>query len=63
MPTISVFFGISIYMYVYDHGEPHVHAVYAEWEASFSVETGRLDKGQFPRRASKLVAEWIEPLT
>ena len=37
MPTISMFYGILILMYFYDnkkHNCPHIHAEYAEYEAS-----------------------------
>ncbi|ABL65414.1 hypothetical protein Cpha266_1385 [Chlorobium phaeobacteroides DSM 266] len=39
MPTISMFFGIIIYMYYFDnreHAKPHIHAIYAEYEAIIS---------------------------
>jgi hypothetical protein len=48
MPTISVFYGVSIRMYVKDHPPPHFHAAYAEWEACFSIETGEITEGRLP---------------
>ncbi len=58
MPAISRFFGITISMYFRDHGPPHFHARYAEFEASFAIEDLRALEGQLPRRASALVREW-----
>ena len=58
MPTISWFCGIAIRMFVVDHPPPHFHAVYGEFKAMVSIETGQVLEGQFPRRAAKLVEEW-----
>jgi hypothetical protein len=60
MPTVSVFYGVYIRMYVKDHPPPHFHAAYAEWEACFSIETGEITEGRLPGRAAKLVREWAE---
>ena len=60
MPTISIFYGISIRMFLADHSPPHFHAIYGEFEATFLIETGRLLKGKFPKTATKLVQEWTE---
>jgi Domain of unknown function (DUF4160) len=60
MPTISVFYGIAIRMFLADHSPPHFHAVYGEFEATFLIETGKLLKGKFPKNATKLVQEWVE---
>jgi hypothetical protein len=58
MPRISEFYGIVIYMFRGDHNPPHFHAYYAEFEASFEIETGLLLRGRLPRRAFSLVQEW-----
>ena len=58
MPELSRFLGIVIGMFYREHGVPHVHAVYGEYEISVEVETGRIH-GQFPARALKLVLEWM----
>jgi hypothetical protein len=60
MPRISQFYGISIYMYYRDHAPPHFHAIYAEHEAKFYVETAEVLDGQLPRKARGLVKEWAE---
>jgi hypothetical protein len=47
MPEISRFFGIRIFMYHEEHGPPHFHAVYAEFEIKVDIRTGAI-KGRFP---------------
>ena len=58
MPTISLFYGIAIRMYLNDHLPPHFHAFYGEYEAKFLIETGDLIDGWLPKTAEKLVREW-----
>lgn len=63
MPTISMFYGIIIYMYFMDnkeHNLPHIHTKYQEFEAVFELEDGNLIKGDFPKNKTKLVQAWIE---
>ncbi len=57
MPEICNFLGISIYMYYRDHGPPHFHAVYGEFEITVEIDSG-IVSGRFPRRALGLVLEW-----
>jgi hypothetical protein len=45
MPTISMFYGIIIYLYFFDderHKLPYIHARYQGNEASFSIADGEL---------------------
>ena len=58
VPKLSEFFGISIYMYWDDHGPPHFHAYYAEYQASISIPDLTLFRGRLPPRALGLVMEW-----
>jgi hypothetical protein len=58
VPKLSEFFGISIYMYWDDHGPPHFHAYYAEYQASISIPDLSLFRGQLPPRVLGLVMEW-----
>jgi hypothetical protein len=63
MPTISMFYGIIVYMFFYynkKHQLPHIHAKYAESDAVFSIDSGELLDGEFPRNKRKLVEAWIE---
>ena len=59
MPRISQYYGIAIYMYYEDHAPPHFHAIYGEFEAVFGIQTEDLLEGYLPKRALKLVKEWI----
>jgi hypothetical protein len=63
MPTISMFYGIIIYLYFFDderHKLPHIHARYQGNEASFSITDGELLAGGLPKSKTKLVQAWIE---
>ncbi len=63
MPIISMFYGIIIRLYVLDnkhHQIPHIHARYAEYEASISIEDGEILAGELPRKQLRLVQAWIE---
>ncbi len=61
MPTISTFYGIIIMMYLKDkeHNPPHIHAFYGDKAASFFISTGEIYEGEFPKRAQKMVKEFI----
>ena len=45
-------------MFYREHGVPHFHAVYGEYEITVEVEAGTIH-GDFPPRALKLVLEWM----
>ncbi len=63
MPIISMFYGIIIRMYLLDnkqHSLPHIHAKYAEFEASITIEDGDILAGELPRKQLRLVQAWIE---
>ena len=45
MPTISVFFGITIRVYLRDHLPPHFHAFYAEHRVFVAIEDGEILEG------------------
>ena len=40
MPEISRFLGIVIGMFFREHGPPHFHAAYGEFEVTVEIETG-----------------------
>jgi hypothetical protein len=58
MPTISLFYGIIIAMFVNDHPPPHFHATYGEFLAIVEIETGRVIRGRLPRPQLASVEEW-----
>jgi hypothetical protein len=47
-------------MYFMDHGTPHFHAIYAEYNGVFEVESARMMEGDLPARAQALVQEWAQ---
>ena len=62
MPSISMFYGIIIYMYFFDnkkHKLPHIHAKYNEYEAVFDLSSGEIIDGKFPNRETNFVKTWI----
>jgi hypothetical protein len=62
VPTISMFYGIIIFMYFFDdkkHHLPHIHAAYAESTAVYAIEDGACLEGSLPRNKQKLVEAWI----
>ena len=60
MPVIARFYGIVIKMYFSqsEHGIPHFHAVYGEFNGVFNIETLDLIEGDLPVRAQRLIREW-----
>ncbi len=63
MPVISMFHGIVIRMYTLDtqfRHLPHLHARFAEFEASISIGDGEVLAGELPRKQLRLVQAWVE---
>jgi len=58
MPTISRFYGLTVYMYANDHAPPHFHAEYGEFEAMMGIAPIELIAGELPNRARSLAVEW-----
>lgn len=60
MPVIARFYGILIKMYFSqsEHGVPHFHAVYGEFNGVFAIETLEMIEGDLPLRSQRLVKEW-----
>ena len=63
MPTISMFYGIIIYMYYFDnkeHKTPHIHANYAEYDVVISIPKGDVLNGEMANNKLKLIKAWVE---
>lgn len=62
MPEISRFYGIIIGMFWSEkqHNAAHVHARYGDGIAVFLVESAKLIEGSIPKRAERMVVEWIK---
>ncbi len=59
MPIISMVYGIIIRLYLMmdnkQHNQSHVHAKYAEFEASIDIADGEILSGELPRKQLRLV--------
>ena len=63
MPTISVFYGIIIYLYFFDnqkHNLPHFYARYQGQKAVIAIHDGEVLDGEIPPAKMKLVQAWLE---
>ena len=60
MPVIARFYGILIKMYFREHGIPHFHALYAEYNGVFEINSLKMIEGDLPNRAQRMVKEWAE---
>ncbi len=62
MPTLSMFFGIIIRMYLgkSEHNPPHFHAYYQKYKAIFDIKKCEIIEGNLPKKQKKLVEAWAE---
>jgi hypothetical protein len=63
MPSLSMFYGIIIYMYYIDnkkHHKPHIHAIYQDDEVIVEIPNGETLEGKIPKSKMKLLSAWIE---
>jgi len=60
MPVVARFYGIIIKMYFSqsEHGVPHFHALYAEYNGVFSIETLEMIVGDMPKRSQQMIKQW-----
>lgn len=60
MPVIARFYGVIIKMYFSqsEHGIPHFHAIYGEYNGVFNIQSLEMLEGDLPLRAQRLVREW-----
>ena len=47
-------------MTIKKHNLPHIHTEYGEYEASISIEDGKVLSGNLPPPKLKLVQAWVE---
>ena len=59
MGTIHVLNNVKIRLYFREHNPPHIHAVYAEYEAQIVISTGEILNGELPKRQLKMVQDWL----
>ena len=63
MPSISLFYGIVVYMYYKDFEKyhlPHIHVKYQEYTATISITNGEILSGKLPNKQLKMVQVWID---
>lgn len=48
-----------MYLKPVEHEPKHIHAIYSGYKGSFDIKTGKMIKGNLPKKAQKLVTEWI----
>ena len=63
MPVISVFYGLTVYMFFLDnrrHKLPHIHVEHGEDEAVIGIPDGNVLEGGLRRKQMRLVQAWIE---
>ncbi|MEX0739224.1 MAG: DUF4160 domain-containing protein [Pseudohongiella sp.] len=58
VPTICVFYGITIRMYYDDHNPPHFHVIYGNFAAKLNIDTGNVIAGNLPGRVLSMTQEW-----
>jgi hypothetical protein len=59
VPELSRFLGIVVSMYHREHGPPHFHAYYGEYEVSVQIWNGVVH-GRFPPRELRHLLEWYD---
>ena len=62
MPSISMFYGIIIRMYLgkKEHAPAHFHAYYQDLHATFDLDNFNLIEGEMPIRQLRLIQAWAE---
>lgn len=60
MPIIARFYGILIKMYFKEHGAPHFHAIYGEFNGVYDIQSSEIIEGDLPSRADRMVRDWAQ---
>ena len=47
-------------MYFREHGTPHFHAIYNEYNGVFNIDTLEMIEGDLPGRAQQMIREWAQ---
>lgn len=58
MPVISIFYGITVYMFFLDnrrHKLPHIHIQHGDDEAALGIPDGEVLEGNLRRKQLRLV--------
>ena len=62
MPEISRFYGMVVKMFFRqrEHGVPHIHVVYGDFNGVIAIGTGEMLIGDLPNNALVLVRQWLD---
>lgn len=60
MGSVHVINSVKIYLYSRDHNPPHIHAIYAEYEALLVISSGEVIRGYLPKTQLEEVSEWLD---
>ena len=62
MPSISEFYGLSVYMYnnVREHNSPHFHVFYRDLESIIDIQKCKKTEGKMPKNKLRLILAWCE---
>lgn len=58
MPTICLFYGITVRMYYDDNKPPHFYVFYGGGAALFAIDKEQMIAGSLAPRVQKMVQEW-----
>jgi len=58
VPTVALFDGIRILMYLKDHVPPHFHVRKAEQKVAIEIGSGNLMEGRLDRGTMRKVQAW-----
>lgn len=51
---------ILIKMYFKEHGVPHFHAIYGEFNGVYDIQSCEIIEGDLPSRADRMVRDWTQ---
>ena len=63
MPSISMFYGILVFLYYGDdnhHRAPHIHARYQDHKVSVAIDSGEVLAGDFPEAKLRMLRVWMD---
>lgn len=60
MPSVCRFFGITIYIYYFDHAPPHFHAVYQDMVMEVGIDPVVVLAGSMPPAKTSAVIRWAK---
>ena len=59
MPCLDNISGVKIYVYSNDHLPPHIHAIYAEYEALISIREIEIIRVILPKNKMKVALNYV----